>query len=201
MAHWKKFMDKELLGAWDLEGRDVTVVIVDVTGAELNNGTKKNKKPVATIAAPNGRKLEKKLALNSTNCQTITQLAGSPDVEKWKGLSVVLWPTTTQFGGETKECIRIRPYPPKNTTGRNGNGRGGKQHTQAEIEKSLKEQGLIDETGAERRDATIAEAHARVDARSDLSDDEKARMKAEMSGYGDDGDDVPSADDTGGVDA
>lgn len=124
MAHWKKFMDKELLGAWDLEGRDVTVVIVEVSGAELNNGTKKNKKPVATIAAPNGRKLEKKLALNSTNCKTIEQLAGTPDTEKWKGLSVVLWPTTTQFGGETKECIRIRPYPPKNGTGRNGNGRG-----------------------------------------------------------------------------
>lgn len=199
MAHWKKMMDKDLLGAWDLEGRDVTVVIVDVKGGELNNGTKKNKKPVATIAAPNGRPIAKKLALNTTNCTTITGLAGSPDVEKWKGLSIVLFGTTTQFGGQTVECIRVRNYPPKDNGGRNGNGRGGKQHTQAEIEKSLKEQGLVSETGAERRDAIIAEAHASVDARPDLTDEEKARMKAEMSGYGDD--DVPSSDGDGDADA
>ena len=125
MAHWKKYMDKELLGAWDLEGRDVTVTIVEITGAELNNGTKKNKKPVATLASASGRKLEKKLALNATNCKTIEQLTGSPDVEKWKGVRVTLFPTTTQFGGETKECIRIRPYPPKE----NPRGRGGPPRT------------------------------------------------------------------------
>ena len=34
MAHWKKFMDKELLGAWDLEGRDVTVTIDLKAGPE-----------------------------------------------------------------------------------------------------------------------------------------------------------------------
>lgn len=113
MAHWKKFMDKELLGAWDLEGRDVTVTILDVSGAELNNGTKKNKKPVATVGSAKGRKIEKKLALNATNCKVLEQLAGSPDTEKWKGMAVTLFPTTTQFGGETKECIRIRPYHPK----------------------------------------------------------------------------------------
>jgi hypothetical protein len=120
MAHWKKFLDKELLGAWDLDGRDVTVTIVEVTGGELNNGTKKNKKPIATIASSSGRKLDKRLALNATNCKTIEQLAGSPDVDKWKGLRITLFPTTTQFGGETKECIRIRPYPPKDNAGRNG---------------------------------------------------------------------------------
>jgi hypothetical protein len=123
MAHWKKFLDKDLLGAWDLDGRDVTVTIVEVTGGELNNGTKKNKKPIATIASGSGRKIDKRLALNATNCKTIEQLAGSPDVDKWKGLRITLYPTTTQFGGETKECIRIRPYPPKDHAGRNGQTR------------------------------------------------------------------------------
>lgn len=122
MAHWKKFMDKELLGAHDLDNRDVTVVILEVSGAELSNGTKKNKKPVATIGSRDGRKLEKKLALNATNCKTLEQLAGSPDVEKWRGMPVVLFPTTTNFGGQTLECVRIRPYPPKD----NGKTRNGK---------------------------------------------------------------------------
>lgn len=118
MAHWKKFMDKELLGAHDLDGRDITVTIVEVNGAELTNGTKKNKKPVATLASGSGRKLDKKLPLNSTNCKVIEQLSGSPDVDKWKGLRITLYPTTTQMGGETKDCIRIRPHHPKNGKGK-----------------------------------------------------------------------------------
>lgn len=114
MPHWKKMMDpKELLAAHDLDGRDVTVTIVDVVGGELNNGTKKNKKPIASIASGSGRKLDKKLALNPTNCKTIEQLSGSADTDDWKGLRVTLFPTTTPFGNEIKECIRIRPYPPK----------------------------------------------------------------------------------------
>lgn len=113
MSHWKKFMDKDFLGAHDLDGRDVNVMIVDVTGGEIANGTKKNKKPVATLASMKGKRLEKKLALNSTNCKTLEQLAGSPDVEQWRSLAIVLFATTTQFGGQTVDCIRIRPYGPK----------------------------------------------------------------------------------------
>jgi hypothetical protein len=130
--HWKKFMDKELLGAHDLDGRDVTVVIVEVDGGEISNGNKKNKRPIAKIASQNGRPLEKKLALNATNCRTLEQLSGSPDVDKWRGLPVVLFGTTTQFGGQTVDCIRIRPYPPKdNGKGRSGNGRGGRNEPTA----------------------------------------------------------------------
>ncbi|TXH41046.1 MAG: hypothetical protein E6Q97_38580 [Desulfurellales bacterium] len=113
MSHWKKFMDKELLGAHDLDGRDVTVVIVEVSGGEINNGTKKNKKPIAVLASSSGRKLDKRLALNATNCKTLEQLAGSPDVDKWRGMAIVLYGTTTNFGGQTVDCVRIRPYPPK----------------------------------------------------------------------------------------
>lgn len=127
MAHWKKFMDKELLGAHDLDGRDVTVVILEVSGGEINNGTKKNKKPIATLGSRDGRRLEKRLALNATNCKTIEQLTGSPDVDKWRGVPVVLFPTTTNFGGQTVDCVRIRPYPPKddNRRGNGGSGRKG----------------------------------------------------------------------------
>lgn len=122
MAHWKKFMDKELLGAHDLDGRDVTVVVLEVSGGEINNGTKKNKKPIATLGSRDGRRLEKRLALNATNCKVLEQLAGSPDVDKWRGMPIVLFPTTTNFGGQTVDCVRIRPYPPKE----NGKQRGGK---------------------------------------------------------------------------
>lgn len=117
--HWKRMMDKELLGAWDLDGRDVTVTIESVSGGEVTgNGNKKNKKPIATL-----RGTTKKLALNATNCKTIEQLSGTPETDKWRGMRITLFGTTTTFGGQTVECIRVRPYPPKGSKGRNGNGR------------------------------------------------------------------------------
>ncbi len=72
MGHWKKLMDKEMLYAFDLDGRDVTV------------------------------------------------LTGTPDTEKWSNIRVTLFPTTTNFGGKTVDCIRIRPYLPKDTGGKRG---------------------------------------------------------------------------------
>lgn len=135
MAHWKKFMDKELLGAHDLDGRDITVTIESVSGGEVTgNGNKKNKKPIATL-----RGTPKKLALNATNCKVIEQLAGTPDVEKWRGVRVTLWPTTTQFGGQTVDCIRIRPYPPKDKPGGKG-GKGGAPNAGDELTERIAEE-------------------------------------------------------------
>lgn len=122
MAHWKKYMDaKDFLFAFDLDNRDVTVTVTHVTGGELvGEQGRKTKKPIAHLKGT-----PKKLALNATNCKTIEQLTGTPDVDKWKDVRVTLFPTTTNFGGSTVECIRVRPYPPKdNGKGRNGNSKG-----------------------------------------------------------------------------
>lgn len=120
MPHWKKLMDpKDMLFAYDLDGRDVTVTISHITGGELTGEQgRKTKKPIAHIAGK-----PKKLALNNTNCQTIEQLTGTSDYEKWRGVRVTLFPTTTNFGGKTVECIRIRPYHPKEKEDRAGKGR------------------------------------------------------------------------------
>jgi len=108
--HWKKLMDpKEFLFAHDLDGRDVTVEFEHVTGGELSGDQgRKTKKPIAKIKGK-----PKKLALNSTNCKVIEALYGTPDTDKWAGIRVTLYPTTTSFGGQTMDCIRIRPTLPK----------------------------------------------------------------------------------------
>lgn len=109
MSHWKKMMDeKEHLYAFDLDGRDVTLTIESVSAGELTGDQgRKTKKPIATF-----KETKKKLALNNTNCKTIVQLYGSNEVNDWAGKRITLFPTTTQFGGETKDCIRIRPVIP-----------------------------------------------------------------------------------------
>lgn len=116
--HWKKMMDpKEMLFAFDLDNRDVTLTIDKVVGGELvGDQGRKTKKPIASFKGT-----EKKLALNSTNCKTIAALFGSHDTGDWAGKRITLFATTTSFGGETRECIRVRPTLPKEKA---ANGRG-----------------------------------------------------------------------------
>jgi hypothetical protein len=51
----------------------------------------------------------KGVILNKTNARKITEITGSALTEDWTGHAIQLYPTETEFGGETVECIRIRP--------------------------------------------------------------------------------------------
>lgn len=109
----RKLFDKEYLYAYDLEGKDVTVVIESVKGVTLvGTGGKSNKKPVLRF-----RGKEKALALNITNARVIAGLYGGFDAETWIGKAITLYPTTTTFGAQTVECIRIRNVKPRARTG------------------------------------------------------------------------------------
>ena len=107
MPHWKSMMDRDFIFAFDLDGRDVNVTIARVEAGSVNGqGGRKAKKPIMYFEGK-----EKGLALNSTNSKTIAAMFGNY-TEKWIGKAITLYPTTTQMGGETVECIRIRPTPP-----------------------------------------------------------------------------------------
>ncbi len=109
----RKLYDKAYIYSYDLEGKDVTVTIERVTGGTLvGTGGKSNKKPVVYFKGS-----EKGLALNITNARVIAGLYGGFDSESWLGKKVTLYPTTTTFGSQTVDCIRIRPLIPK---GKNG---------------------------------------------------------------------------------
>lgn len=107
MPHWKSFMERDFIFAFDLNGKDVVVTIARVEAGSLTSaGGRKTKKPVVYFEGK-----EKGMALNATNAKTIAAMYGNY-TEKWIGQSVTLYPTTTQMGGETVECIRIRPSVP-----------------------------------------------------------------------------------------
>lgn len=109
----RQLFDKEYLYAYDLQGKDVTVVIESVKGGTLvGTGGKSNKKPVVRF-----RGKEKALALNITNARVIASMYGGFDAEKWIGQSITLYPTTTTFGSQTVECIRVRPTKPRARNG------------------------------------------------------------------------------------
>lgn len=109
----RQLFDKEYLYAYDLQGKDVTVVIESVKGGTLvGTGGKSNKKPMLRFKGK-----EKALALNITNARIIAALYGGFDAELWLGKAVTLYPTTTTFGSQTVDCIRIRNVKPKARNG------------------------------------------------------------------------------------
>ena len=104
----RSMFDKAFLYHFDLQGRDVTVVIAKVTqGKVMGTDGKAQKKPVAYFKGK-----EKGLALNITNVRTIGAIYGTFEAEKWVGKAITLFPTTTSMAGRTVECIRVRPSKP-----------------------------------------------------------------------------------------
>lgn len=110
MTDYRKMFDKEYLGHWDLpEDRDAVVTIAKVEAGELHSpGKKADKKPIITF-----ERTDKRMVVNATNAKTIAAMYGN-HVEDWTGKRIALFRTTTHGpGGQTVDCIRVRPQPPK----------------------------------------------------------------------------------------
>ena len=52
------------------------------------------------------------MILNVVNMKTIAKMYGS-DTDNWPGHKVQIYASTTKFGGDTVECLRIRKDPPE----------------------------------------------------------------------------------------
>jgi hypothetical protein len=103
---YRTMFDSEYLGAWDLP-RDATVTIAGVKAGQLvGQQGRKAKKPILTFVGK-----VKGMAANKTNCRIIAAMYGT-NTREWVGKRITLYATTTEFGGETVECIRVRPQVP-----------------------------------------------------------------------------------------
>ena len=108
-THYKKLINPDYLGAYSLEpGQDMILTIKEVK-REMITGTggKKEECPVC-----HWQENQKPMIMNVTNMKTIAKLYG-PYIEKWPGQKVQIYASTTKFGGDTVECLRIRKDPPQ----------------------------------------------------------------------------------------
>lgn len=103
MADFRLLYPTDYIAAHDLRGKDVTKTIKSVVIEELRlTGGGKEKKPVLTFSDS-----KKRLVMNKTNAKTIASLYGN-DTNGWVGKKIALYPTTTMFGRNTVDCVRIR---------------------------------------------------------------------------------------------
>jgi hypothetical protein len=107
MPDYRSMFDRDYIGAWDLQGKDVTKTIAKVEAKKLRNRTAANTKPVIFFKGA-----AKGFALNKTNGKIISAMYGNK-TEGWIGKQITIYPTTTTFGSDTVECIRVRPTVPQ----------------------------------------------------------------------------------------
>ena len=109
---YRQFMDKNYLGSWDVpDGEDLILTIDHAARDEVKNERGSERK--LTIHFVEGKK---PMILNATNSKAISEAYGSTKVEDWAGKRIAIYTTkVTAFGGTT-DALRIRNYPPKETS-------------------------------------------------------------------------------------
>lgn len=103
-THWKALVNPDYIGAYSLpNGEDLTVTIKSVAREIVTMaGGKKEECTVVQLVN------NKPFIINATNSKSIHRLYG-PYIEEWAGKQITLHASTTKFGGELVECLRIRP--------------------------------------------------------------------------------------------
>ena len=109
MPHWKRLINPDYLGAYSLDSGNDMILTIKSIGRETITGTggKKEECPVC-----HWQENQKPMILNTTNLKTIAKMYGS-DYDQWPGKRVQIYASTTKFGGDTVECLRIRKDPPE----------------------------------------------------------------------------------------
>ena len=109
---FRKFMDKNYLGSWDVpDGEDLVLTIDHVEQNDVKNERGSERKLTLHFA----ERGYKPMILNTTNAKRIGKVAGSNKVENWENLRIAIYTEkVTAFGGTT-DALRIREYPPRET--------------------------------------------------------------------------------------
>lgn len=114
-GHLELVYPSEYVKAADLRGRDVTVIIADITKETLVMvGGKKDRKAVITMRARNkdgspGQLLGKRWVVGKTVLRQIGAATGEKVMANWLGKEVTMCPTTCRGKeGKEVECIRVR---------------------------------------------------------------------------------------------
>lgn len=92
------------LKAADLQNQ-TAVVTIDKVAFEAVGREREQKAVLYFVGKTKG------VVLNKTNAKKIIEISGSALTEDWTGLTIALYPTETEFGGETVDCIRVKAAP------------------------------------------------------------------------------------------
>lgn len=109
MTHWKKLTNPNYIGSYAFQpGEEKPVMIKSVGQEEVTNP--EGGKELCIVA--HFQQPEKPLILNKTNCKAIEKISGTPDIERWPGVGIILYVQRVKAFGDLVEAVRIRPVKP-----------------------------------------------------------------------------------------
>lgn len=114
LTHWKKLENPDYIGAYAFQpGEEKTVTITRVN-REVVNGPD-GKREECTIV--HFEEPEKPLVLNACNGKMISKVAGTPYVEQWAGVRIVLAVEKVKAFGDVVDAVRVQNRkPPRKQT-------------------------------------------------------------------------------------
>ena len=106
---YRKFMDKNYLGAWDVpDDGDLILTIDKAARDDVKNERGTERKLTIHFVED-----YKPMILNATNSKAISEACGSTKVETWAGQKIAIYTQKVSAFGGTTDALRIRPYKPK----------------------------------------------------------------------------------------
>jgi hypothetical protein len=119
------------LAAEDLPQQGTIVTIDRVENEKMRDGVSK---PVAYL-----NEFRKPLIINTTKWKVIEALSGEDDTDNWGGIRMRIYPSETQYDGETMPCINVDKKKPKEPE--------AKKPTKAPVTAPAREPGDDDDMG------------------------------------------------------
>ena len=108
---YRAYFDSSVYRVWHLNGKERTYRITRVTRLDSEFRGEARKQPLLRLEDSKGNAVPLPLALNKTNAKTVAGLYGNKPAA-WVGRLITLYSTTTDVGGRTEDCIRIRNEDP-----------------------------------------------------------------------------------------
>lgn len=109
-THWKKIYNPDFLGSWDVGEDGIIATIRTVRKDELYSQEKKKKEPLPVLDFIEDIK---PMVVNKTNGKTLQKMSGSPYIEKWAGLRVLIKSVRVRAFGEMVDSLSISTAPEK----------------------------------------------------------------------------------------
>lgn len=107
---FRKFMDKNFLGSWDVPDREDLILTIDhASRDEVQNDRGKERKLTLHFK----ERGYKPMICNTTNAKAISKAHGSTKVEDWENRKIAIYKATITAFGQTTECLRVREYAPR----------------------------------------------------------------------------------------
>lgn len=108
---YRKYLDKNFLGAWDVpDDGDLILTIDHAERNEVQNERGKETKTVLYFVED-----YKPMILNKVNPDSISKALGSTKIEDWEGKRIAIFSEKVNAFGGVKDALRVRPYAPKET--------------------------------------------------------------------------------------